>query len=856
MLSHKTPPAPSKAGVRSDIGRPFRDGIAAALILLMITEWMRPLIAMSELTGLHMLGPFLAAFGAYLAIDWLRIPPTVGWPLKAVVSLFWVGFVFARSPSPSDWVAGYVGTLAKDAERLLTGRLAEISPEGRTLLFLGGWSFLLSFLYAVVVERQRAAGFVAATAIYLLALQLWPGVNTNAGLIRVIWYGFLLLTIVHWTAVERQFGVGGRRESWPAGWLAAAAIVLVIAIAVGLWAAREERGTVRPLEWNAVAERFHGWSPASSERASPAADEAKLSGYGRDDRVLGGPIRPDDRVAFVANTERLTYWRGEAKTVYTGQGWADGSATPTAVSFGGARDEAPSMAEDDPDLARGSTASAAQPSAAEAADPLSDRETAGFGVTNRMPADAPHEGSADGFAAGDGRRLIVQEVAVRDPALDKQLFAGGTIERVDEIVARDGSRIAPESVTIDAKTGKAVLADGSGSPAYYRVIVALPPGGDEAGAAVNPPPVGGVPDELRPYLQLPDSFPGRVAALARAVTERAGNDFERAKVIETYLRTNFVYDTERPVVPGAGRDFVDHFLFEQKFGYCDHFSTAMTVMLRAVGIPARWVKGFAPGEIRSDSAEFDGITATDAAENMFALNGAATGSALPNAASGDSASGDRSVWTVVVRNRDAHSWVEAYIPGAGWIPFEPTPGFSGPGSPLPQIGPAASTSVADAEMKRGNAFDRAAAGLSAWLTGTLPVWIVRLSAWRDWVAPAALLGAAAASLVSLALLVRRRRVRRRPASRSFIAAPPGPAVRALNRLWRRVFARFGGKRPAQTVREYAQSLSVEGGGREALAELVRLYESARYGRPDAQMIPKRQLNRLWQLIRAGVRKTE
>jgi transglutaminase-like putative cysteine protease len=866
MLSRKTLPALSEAGVRSDIGRPFRDAIAAALILLMIAEWMRPLIAMSELTGLHMLGPFLAAFGAFLAIDWLRIPPSAGWPLKAVVSLFWVGYVFARtSPSPFDWAAAYAGTLAEDAEHLLAGRLAEISPESRTLIFLGGWAFLLSYLYASAVERQRVAGFVAATAIYLLALQLWPGVNTNVGLIRVVWYGFLLLTVVHWTAVERMFGVGGRRESWPAGWLAAAAFVLVVAIAAGLWTAREEPGTVRPLEWNAFAERFHGWSPASSARATPAAGEASLSGYGRDDRVLGGPIRPDDRVAFVAKTERLTYWRGEAKIVYTGRGWEDSPATPAAASFGGDRDEAPSTAEDDRQLARGSTAAAARLSAAEAADSPSDGETAGsgdIGETDRMPDDMPREGYAGGLDAGADSRLIVQEIAIRDPALDKQLFAGGTIERIEEIVARDGSRIAPESVTIDAETGRATLADGSGSPAYYRVTVALPPDGDEVMAA-DPAPVGGVPEQLRPYLQLPDSFPSRVAALARAVTERAGNDFEKAKAIETYLRTNFVYDTERPVVPGAGQDFVDHFLFEQKFGYCDHFSTAMTVMLRAVGIPARWVKGFAPGEVRSSPAEIDGITETNSAGNMFAPNGAATGSALPNAAEtdaihgapGDPASRDRTVWNVVVRNRDAHSWVEAYISGAGWVPFEPTPGFSGPGSPSPQIGPAASTSAADAETKRSGAFDRAATVLSAWLGGTLPVWIDRLSAWQDRVAPAAVLAAAAASFVPLALLVRRR-FRRRPVARSFITAPSGPAVRALNRLWRRVFARFGGKRPAETVREYAQSLPVEGGGREALAELVRLYESVRYGGTGAQTFPKRQLNRLWQRIRAGGRKTE
>ncbi|MCK9905913.1 transglutaminase-like domain-containing protein, partial [Frankia sp. Cpl3] len=82
------------------------------------------------------------------------------------------------------------------------------------------------------------------------------------------------------------------------------------------------------------------------------------------------------------------------------------------------------------------------------------------------------------------------------------------------------------------------------------------------------------------------------------------------------------------------------FLFESQRGYCDHFSSAMAVMLRSIGIPVRWVKGFAPGtSIGTDSNGVD---------------------------------------TVEVRNRDAHSWVEVYFAGSGWIPFEATSTFISP----------------------------------------------------------------------------------------------------------------------------------------------------------------------------------
>ncbi len=94
-------------------------------------------------------------------------------------------------------------------------------------------------------------------------------------------------------------------------------------------------------------------------------------------------------------------------------------------------------------------------------------------------------------------------------------------------------------------------------------------------------------------------------------------------------------------VPTEDQDSVDQFLFETKRGYCDNFSTSMVVMLRSLDIPARWVKGFAEGEqIQNDN-------------------------------------GDR---VYQVTNNNAHSWVEAYLPGIGWMPFEPTIGFSGAGN--------------------------------------------------------------------------------------------------------------------------------------------------------------------------------
>ena len=140
------------------------------------------------------------------------------------------------------------------------------------------------------------------------------------------------------------------------------------------------------------------------------------------------------------------------------------------------------------------------------------------------------------------------------------------------------------------------------------------------------------------YLQLPESLPDRVTELATEITEDQGSLYEKAKKIERYFRQNgFSYSQQFAAIPKGDTDYVDQFLFDTKVGYCDNFSTSMVVMLRSQGIPARWVKGFTAGEIVQT-------------EN------------------------NRSTYEVT--NNNAHSWVEAYFPGVGWMNFEPTIGFT------------------------------------------------------------------------------------------------------------------------------------------------------------------------------------
>ena len=144
----------------------------------------------------------------------------------------------------------------------------------------------------------------------------------------------------------------------------------------------------------------------------------------------------------------------------------------------------------------------------------------------------------------------------------------------------------------------------------------------------------------------------RIHDLAVQVTEGKTNPYDQATAVESYLRSNYTY-TLTPTLPPRDADPLDYFLFTSKEGYCEYFASAMGDMLRSLGIPTRLVNGYGPGTF------------------------------------------DEKLSKYVVRESDVHTWVEAYFPGYGWIPFEPTP--DGTYFPIPR-GSAAAVCARDSEV--------------------------------------------------------------------------------------------------------------------------------------------------------------
>jgi hypothetical protein len=148
------------------------------------------------------------------------------------------------------------------------------------------------------------------------------------------------------------------------------------------------------------------------------------------------------------------------------------------------------------------------------------------------------------------------------------------------------------------------------------------------------------------YLQLPDSMPSRLINLAQNLTRHSATPYEKAVAICGYLR--ILKYTVNIKAPPEGTDGVDYFLFETKEGYCQYFASAMTVLLRACGVPSRIVVGYGPGEPVEQYSTGD-----------IPFN--------PHSASQNSED------TFVVQN--SHAWSEVFFPGYGWINFEPTPAY-------------------------------------------------------------------------------------------------------------------------------------------------------------------------------------
>lgn len=319
---------------------------------------------------------------------------------------------------------------------------------------------------------------------------------------------------------------------------------------------------------------------SQSKNSGSGSGGVNRVGYGTDDSQLGGPFVGDNQVVFRSEVESRHYWKVESKDVYTGKGWI-ASVEPVT-------------------------------------------EVTPFEQTDVVPITSL---SAE-VAKKEQQATIYQYLKydhINYPIGIKQIQSDpGYSFSLNPITEKITSLESSRAIPIDRYT---LVYD---VPNYS--VSRMKETTDAANTNISQ-------EFLARYTQLPENLPSRVAELAAEITQNQPTWFDKTRAVESYFdRSEYLYDQKNVALPGVEDDYVDQFLFETKQGYCDNFSSSMVVMLRTLGIPSRWVKGYTEGEYK------------------------------------DLVGPNRRVFEVT--NNNAHSWVEVYFPNVGWVPFEPTKGFA------------------------------------------------------------------------------------------------------------------------------------------------------------------------------------
>lgn len=314
----------------------------------------------------------------------------------------------------------------------------------------------------------------------------------------------------------------------------------------------------------------------------------QLSGYqplGLDQ--LGGPVDPPDDPVLEVATVQPVYLRGSLKNEYTGRAWRDSTAGRRYLFV--------------------------DPRYRNLRDVLFDVKKPSQSLRDASNQFEEHTLPISLLADGVSTLFVPQRLTSVSSAEGFVPYFGSSSE---VFITRD-------TVAGDAYSVTAALPT-AGSAGLAEVLQSADAGADEAAEAEWN-------DVFSTYTAFPETVESGVVQLALQITAGAASPYERAQLIAGHLRSSYPYTFEQSIPP-ADRDFVSWFLLSERQGYCTSFASAMAVMCRIAGLPARYVEGYLA---RPDA---DGVAR--------------------------------------VTQQNAHAWVEVYFKGFGWLTFDPTPSRS------------------------------------------------------------------------------------------------------------------------------------------------------------------------------------
>jgi hypothetical protein len=464
----------------------------------------------------------------------------------------------------------FVWFFATVSHRSTIGDLAAV--EG-PLAVLFTW---IQVTHAFDVPTRRDLGFSLAGSATLMAVAAAQAVDTTFGLYVVVWAAFGLLGLsAMWSSMAG--GVPVRP------WGLASSSAMVVAVGLGLvWllpAPRASSSVVFPSSLAGdVPISDPGQLMGGGANGSEPARAGSPDGPTRVGGLLGfaGPLNTairgslGNQVVLRVRADRPSFWIAETFDHWTGQSWTE--TTP-------------------------------------AGDASYHKLTFGPPFSVPLPAGEYQGGTPDiqtFYLAQASANLIFHAANATEV-----WFPTNSIFVSEDGTMRTGTTMGPGSIyTVESSINTA-------TPDQLRQARVAGPSSPGLSAG-----------ERQSDTQLPHAYP-RVQALAESITAGQSDLYDKIMALEGWIGTHTRYTTDIPPL-ASGQDAVTAFLFGNRRGYCEQISTALSVMLRSLGIPTREATGYVPGS-------FNPIT------DLYE-----------------------------VQAKDAHAWVQVWFPGFGWQSFDPT----------------------------------------------------------------------------------------------------------------------------------------------------------------------------------------
>lgn len=544
---------------------------------LLLWEWLRPI---EQLTETEHIETFITFLVVSFAVSFFNLKWIWRYSIKIIFILFFINrYHFEGGFFELSWVKAFLIDVVDNIGMIVARNWNVLSNEFRTLLFFILLWLMVYLIHYWLLNRKQIFIFFFMTLVYITVLDTFTPYDAKAAIIRTVIAGFAVMGMLTFYRIIQKENVNAE-PTFLRKWMVPLTGMIAISVLVGISAPKAAPIWPDPVPYLTADNNKEG---ANSKNKGGV----HRIGYGTNDSALGGPFIGDENPVFQYEANGKHYWKMETKDVYTGKGWLTSGTTPI-----------PFRQEDlVPVFSFPGTVETIKESA-------------------RVMTHVNYNYHYLMYPAGIQKVL---KILPQDP--DGNRFEIDTTNERISYFTNDDVPAVPQVFSVEFEIPKYKASDLVQTTSF------------------NPTSINQ--EFYQKYTQVPEELPPRIKELAEEITAGKTNWFDKAKAVESYFgRSAFTYDQKNVAVPEANDDYVDQFLFETKIGYCDNFSSSMAVMLRTLGIPTRWVKGFTGGD-------FLEYTDEDSGEQAYE-----------------------------VTNNNAHSWVEVYFPNQGWVAFEPTKGFS------------------------------------------------------------------------------------------------------------------------------------------------------------------------------------